>query len=619
MDYAKLGLKVGLEVHQQLATHKLFCNCESRLVDEVTVEFLRRLRPTQSELGEVDRAALEAAKKNLVFRYQATPTSCLVEADEEPPHPVNPEAVDIALQMALLLGANPVPEVQFMRKIVIDGSNTGGFQRSALVALGGELQVDGKRVGVTTLCLEEDAARPVERREGEVTYRLDRLGIPLVEISTAPDIHSPAEARATAERIGALLRATGRVMRGIGTVREDLNVSIKGGARVEIKGVQELRLISTYVEREVKRQIYLLEATAELRARGVRDTGAETKDLSEVLQASGAKVIRGALGHGGRVLGLRLPGFAGLLADRLGPELAAHARVAGVGGIVHSDELPGYGITGEEVAQVSRALDCGEKDAFVLVADREARARTALERVVARARQAHEGVPEETRDPRPDGSTVYSRPLPGRARMYPETDIAPVRVTAERLGILGKQLPEMPEVRIARLTKEYGLHPQEARQIVDGGEEALFTVLAGASGDPKAAVRTLHNTLPELRAEGLEVERLAEDKLVEVHRRFGQGQFPREAIPNILRRLVLEGGNVDEAVASLGLSRASRAEVERVVEEVLRERAALVESRGEAAVGPLMGLAMERLRGRAEGKIVSEVLGEKLSARRPPT
>jgi glutamyl-tRNA(Gln) amidotransferase subunit E len=291
--------------------------------------------------------------------------------------------------------------------------------------------------------------------------------------------------------------------------------------------------------------------------------------------------------------------------------------VAGVGGIVHSDELPGYGITGEEVAQISRALGCGEKDAFVLVADREARVRAALERVVARAGQALEGVPEETRDPRPDGSTVYSRPLPGRARMYPETDIAPVRVTAERLGVLGKQLPEMPEVRIARLTKEYGLHPQEAHQIVDGGEEALFTALAGISGDPKAAVRTLHNTLPELRAEGLEVESLGEEKLFEVHRRFGQGQFPREAIPNILRSLLLEGGSVDEAVASLGLARASRAEVERVVEEVLRERATLVESRGEAAVGPLMGLAMERLRGRAEGKVVSEVLKQKIRARRP--
>src|SRR5216117_3909500 len=254
MDYRALGLKVGLEIHQQLATRKLFCECESVLVEEPGgIRFRRRLRPTQSEMGEIDAAALEEAKRRLTFVYEATPNSCLVEADEEPPHPANPEALDIALEIALLLEAKCASEVDFMRKIAIDGSNTSGFQRSALVALDGHFATGGKRIGVPTILLEEDAARKLGEAEGEVVYRLDRLGIPLVEIATIPDIETPEEAREVALAFGSLLRATRKVLRGIGTIREDLNVSIEGGARIEIKGVQELHLIATFVEKEVER------------------------------------------------------------------------------------------------------------------------------------------------------------------------------------------------------------------------------------------------------------------------------------------------------------------------------------------------------------------------------
>src|SRR5207249_2208227 len=358
MDYRGLGLKVGLEIHQQLAKHKLFCEDAAVLIDSPDGHrFRRRLRPTQSELGEVDAAAIEEAKRRLTFVYEATPNSCLVEADEEPPHPPNQEALDIALEIALLLEAKCASEVDFMRKIVIDGSNTSGFQRSALVALDGHFETGGKRIGVPTILLEEDAARKLGEAEGEVVYRLDRLGIPLVEIATSPDIETPEEAREVALAFGSLLRATRKVMRGIGTIREDLNVSKKGGV----------------------------------------------------------------------VLGWSLPGFAGLLKGKLGPELAAHARVAGVAGIFHSDELPAYGITSSEVTAARTALRIGEQDAFVLVAEEEEKARGAIGEMVPRAAAAIEGVPPETREPRPDGTTVYSRPLPGKARMYPETDVPPIR------------------------------------------------------------------------------------------------------------------------------------------------------------------------------------------------
>src|SRR5256714_6673451 len=196
MDYRALGLKVGLEIHQQLATHKLFCEDASVLIDSPGGQrFRRRLRPTQSELGEIDAAAIEEAKRRLTFVYEATPNTCLVEADEEPPHSPNPEALDIVLEIALLLDAKAASEVDFMRKIVIDGSNTSGFQRSALVALDGHLETNGKRIGVPTILLEEDAARKLGEAEGEVVYRLDRLWAPRVGVATRPDLESPEEAR----------------------------------------------------------------------------------------------------------------------------------------------------------------------------------------------------------------------------------------------------------------------------------------------------------------------------------------------------------------------------------------------------------------------------------------
>src|SRR3989442_5004364 len=208
MDYRTVGLKVGLEIHQQLATHKLFCEGASVRVDARGGQrFRRRFRPTQSELREVDAAAIEEAKRRLTFVYETTPNSCLVEADEEPPHPPNPEARDIALEIALLLDAKPVNEVDVMRKLVIDGSNTAGFQRSALVALDGQLAVNGKRIGVPTILLEEDAARKLGEAEDEVVYRLDPFGLPLAGIATGPGITTPGAAREGGLGVRAPLRA----------------------------------------------------------------------------------------------------------------------------------------------------------------------------------------------------------------------------------------------------------------------------------------------------------------------------------------------------------------------------------------------------------------------------
>ncbi|MBS7613731.1 Glu-tRNA(Gln) amidotransferase subunit GatE [Candidatus Bathyarchaeota archaeon] len=256
-----LKVKVGLELHQQLATtYKLFCGCQISLSSaEPEYKFIRRLRPTQSELGEVDPAALFEFKKGRYIVYEVDDSSsCLVEMDEEPPHPINGEAVEVALTVALLLNASPVDEVHVMRKIVIDGSNTAGFQRTALIATGGYIDVENKRIPIQSICVEEDAARLIKQEGEAIYYRLDRLGIPLIEIATAPIIESPREALTVASSIGRILRTTGRVRRGLGSIRQDVNISTEGGGLIEVKGVQRLDLIEKVVEYEIMRQKNLL-------------------------------------------------------------------------------------------------------------------------------------------------------------------------------------------------------------------------------------------------------------------------------------------------------------------------------------------------------------------------
>ncbi len=259
IDYKAAGLKIGLEIHQQLDSHKLFCRCPSVISDGTPDTIInRQLRAVAGETGETDVAAAYEQAKEKTFVYQAyNDTACLVELDDEPPHALNSEALGIALQMALLLNAKPVDLVQVMRKTVVDGSNTSGFQRTALIATDGCIETKAGKITIPTLCLEEEAAKIVKRSEKVDVYNLSRLGIPLVEIATGPDITTPEQAKEAAQLIGNLLRSA-KVKRGLGTIRQDINMSIKGAKRVELKGFQDLRSIPKVIEKEVERQLGLL-------------------------------------------------------------------------------------------------------------------------------------------------------------------------------------------------------------------------------------------------------------------------------------------------------------------------------------------------------------------------
>lgn len=618
MDSRSLGLKVGIEIHQQLNTGKLFCACESELSDEHHKEFVRRLRPTQSEMGEVDKAALEQSERRLLFKYQTVPFSCLVEADEEPPHDANARAIETSLEMALLFGMTPVDEVHFMRKIVIDGSNTGGFQRTALIATDGKVDVGGKSIGVSTLCLEEDAARKLSGDDSEVTFRLDRLGIPLIEIATAPDIATPEEARLVAERLGALLRTTKKVRRGIGTIREDVNISIAGGARVEIKGAQDLRLLHVYVEEEAKRQLALLDVKKILRDRGAQKTDPEVKDLSGLFRDTHCKVLKRALDEKGKILAVKLEKFSGTLSTttygvkRLGSEMAAHSRIAGVRGLFHSDELPGYGVSVAEVEDVRSALGTETNDAFVLIADQEDRARSAIAKAVERANAAIDGVPEETRDPLPDGQTVYSRPLPGKARMYPETDVRPIQINEVVLESIRLNLPEMPEEMVKRFVKDFGISKEQAESLIKSGYEEEFELMATQFGNTQVVARLYLNEFPELERLGLDPSKVTLDVMKDLLTGLKAGNYAKEAMPKVLTEVLQNGISVARAVEVLGMETVGIESVREVCGRIVQERKKFVLDKGEASLGPLMGIAMKELRGRVDGKVLSEILHEKI-------
>src|SRR3989304_5609603 len=379
-------IKVGLEIHRQLDTeHKLFCGCPTDFAEsEPEEKFLRRLRPTQSELGQVDQAALFEFHRGKSIIYESDHlTSCLVEMDEEPPGKLNEEAVEICLTAALFVNAKPVDEIHVMRKVVIDGSNTTGFQRTAVVAMNGMLKVDDKDVPITQISLEEDAARKTTQTRELGGYRIDRLGVPLIEVTTGPVLETPSEVEKVALAIGTTLRATRKVKRGLGSIRQDLNVSIPNGALLEINGVQELELLAKAVELEVQRQQTLLQIKEELGKRNVKPESIEKKytDLSDIFSNTKARVLKEAISKKGTVLAVKLPGFGGLLGRelspglRLGTELSNRASFwAGVGGIFHTDELPSYGITEEEVKRAKERMNSEPQDALVLVADEAARA-----------------------------------------------------------------------------------------------------------------------------------------------------------------------------------------------------------------------------------------------------
>lgn len=616
-DYKELGLMMGLEIHQQLDSKtKLFCRCPNTLTDkEPERKIYRRLRPTQSELGEIDRAAYEESQRNLQFIYEAyNHDTCLVEADEEPPSELNQEAVDISITLASLMHMQVVDEFHTMRKQVIDGSNTSGFQRTGILATDGYVETEFGNVTIETLGLEEDAARRIGEEEGKIVFRLDRLGIPLAEITTSPDMHHPLQVRDVAYQLGQILRST-KVKRGLGTIRQDLNISIREGARIEVKGVQDLELMPTLVENEVQRQLNLIEISKELQKRKA-EVEETIYDVTKTFENTESNIVKGILEKdNSAVLAIKLKHFAGLIGEevqpgkRLGTEFSEHGKKMGVTGLFHTDELPAYGITQEEVDFLRNDLALDNDDAFILVAGQENKARNALHEVIKRAKESIEGVPEETRRAQDNGNTEYLRPLPTASRMYVETDIPTVIIDPDRVKKIASNLPELPDTKKERIIKEYDLSEDLAEQLVHYNNADLFEEIKGElpNMDSVKIASDIAYTIKDLKRANLDVSKLTKDILVEIF-----GLVDNNVISAAETEVILKDACNDispkDSVKNNNLEKLSDDDVKTTIKEIVNENKSMIEQRNMGAMGPLMGKAMAKFKGKADGKMVSDII-----------
>lgn len=467
MNYQELGFKAGLEIHQQLEGKKLFCSCPTLNSDkEADMKVERKLRAVAGELGRIDEAAKYEMAKEKRFLYESnSEDTCLVEYDEEPPHPINKDALYIALQVALLLNAKVVDEVQVMRKTVIDGSNTSGFQRTALIARNGFMETSKGNVSIPTICLEEEAAQKIEEGKDFTEYRLDRLGIPLIEIATGPDLKDPEHVKETAEKIGMLLRSTGGCKRGIGTIRQDINLSIKGHPRAEIKGFQELRSIPKIIDYEVNRQ--------------------------------------------------------------------------------------------------SEEIKKGKK------------------------------LSEEVRKAEPNLKTSFLRPMPGAGRMYPETDVVPIKC-----GIKNIKLPELIQDKINAIERKYKISKDLATQLVK--EEIDFEKYAGRfkNIEPSFIASSLILTPKDIKSRYN--KEVTEEQIAVVLSLMDDKKIPKSAAHEILLELA-DNEKISEIIKKY--KTVDNKKLEEEIKDMMNEKPGL-------SASAYMGLVMAKYRGKIDGKTAMEIIAK---------
>ncbi|PSG99596.1 MAG: Glu-tRNA(Gln) amidotransferase GatDE subunit E [Nanohaloarchaea archaeon SW_4_43_9] len=614
MNYKELGFRCGIEIHQQLATEtKLFCHCPIDLEDEAADSQVKRyLRAVKGESGGKDHAAEveEMKDRKFVYNYYKR-NNCLVEIDEEPPHEMDEEALETALIFTQMVEAEIPAEIQVMRKMVIDGSNTSGFQRTAMIGLDGELETESGTVSIEDIELEEESAGIHERTQEKAVYDLNRLGVPLIEVGTDASIKNPGHAREVAEKIGMLLRSTGKARRGLGTIRQDVNISIEDGARVEIKGFQDVRNIDKLIELEVERQKNLVELGENLDS----DSEVTGDNVTYVFEGTDNEIVSAVLENDGAVYALKLPEMTGKMKKKisgeryLAKELVDYARNQGPRGIIHTDEdIGGYGLE-EEFEELADIFDKEQEDVIAIIAAEEQKAKKAAQEVKRRAEMLYEGkIPEETRSAEQDFTTSYSRPLPGAARMYPETDIPPIQVSDKRIKEIENNLPDTLEEREEKYSKEIG--EELASQIVRSEKLLIFEELK-QKFDPKLAANTLTNTYSRLESEGVKVEKLAEEHFKSLFEALEDELIAKGDIEKVLEKMVHMPP--EEAIEKVAESKTSEEEIREVVQNVLDEKEGMIEEQGMRAQGALMGLVMGRVE--ADGNTVSGILQEELEKR----
>jgi len=623
IDFEKIGLKVGLEIHQQLDTKKkLFCKCRPIESDEYTEKFSRSLRTAKSELGKLDPAALfEKTKSKKINYYANSQSSCLVEKDEEPPHDLDHDAKKISLLISSMLESKIFSEIHVMRKTVIDGSNTSGFQRTMLVSQGGNLKVGEKKIGVQAVCLEEDAAKLLSNEQNETNYSLDRLGVPLVEIALEPVSTKPSEVKEIALTLGRLLRATRMVKRGIGTIRQDVNISVMNSGVVEVKGVQQLDQLEKIINYESKRQHGLILIAEKLKKLSITITKEDVIDVTEIFKDCDSKIIQNAIKLNAKIKAIRMRNFSGLFGFepypeiRLGKEIGQLVRFFGIGGVFHSDELPNYGINNSDVDKVRKHLELVDGDGFLIIAGEDSKLDYAVNSIVKRIQDAADGVPAETRAATQEGETIFLRPRPGASRMYPETDIPSVSVMPEEVKLAKDNIPKSWDESIAEIQQKYDLNLQLSEQIFDSEYLELFEkICQNEKNAPNFVASILCSSITNMGRQGLDVTLLKPEHIIEAFGLLAADKIPKESLEIIFENIMSgKSENVSMAMQSADVSSMDKNELNGILDQVIQSNMELVKKLGDKAITTLMGIAMKEVRGKASGKMVNDLLQKKIS------
>jgi glutamyl-tRNA(Gln) amidotransferase subunit E len=624
LDIKNIGLKVGLEIHQQLDTKKkLFCDCTPIEEEEFSMKFSRKLRAAKSELGKIDPAALFESTKSKTIVYYANPkSSCLVEEDEEPPHALDTDAKNIVLLISSALESKIFSEIHVMRKTVIDGSNTTGFQRTMLVAQGGHIEVNGKKVGVQSICLEEDAGKLIKDEGNHRFFSLDRLGVPLIEIALDPVEGDAKFVKDIALTLGRLLRVTKKVMRGIGTIRQDVNISVEGGGVIEVKGVQQLDQLEKIIEFEAKRQhgLKLISEKINQTKFSEIDRRKDVFDITEIMQECNSNIIKKSIEKQDKIFGIRIKKLKGILGFepysdiRLGKEIGQLVRFFGIGGVFHSDELPNYGIESADIKRVTEKLDIQNEDAFLIIAGGRNSVGFAIDSIINRIKISKNGPPAETRAATPNGDTIFLRPRPGASRMYPETDIPTVKVTDAELIKVRSNIPKSWEDSIKELEEKYRINNQLAEQIFDSEYFEIFEqICSQKQNSPNFVVSILCSTITNLERSGLNSSLLSNEHIKKTFELLEQEKINKESIQIIFEQIMSKKANgVLQALENASISQLTEDELDEILNKIIQENIDKIKQEQMRALSGIMGIAMKEVRGKASGKIINQKLKEKI-------
>jgi len=620
-----VGVKVGLEIHQQLETNKkLFCNCKSIESEDYSIKFQRKLRASKSELGEFDPAALfESTKSKTIMYYANEESSCLVEQDEEPPHELDKDARKIALVIAAALKSKIFSEIYPMRKTVIDGSNTTGFQRTMLISQGGFYDVEDKRIGIQSICLEEDAAKNLGDEGTTRKFGLERLGVPLVEIATEPFEVDLSEIKKIALSLGRILRSTKKVKRGLGSIRQDVNVSIKdgGGVVIEVKGVQQLDQLEKVVEYEAKRQHGLLKISKKIQETNWKHDKDDKKDITEMFSKCQSKIIQNAIKKNQKIMAISFKNLNGIFGYlpyegiRLGKEIAELVRFFGIGGVFHSDELPNYGIETSDIKELRNMLKITEDDAFLILAASEEKIHTVIDQIIVKIEHIkNQGIPIDTRLATPTGETKFLRPRPGAARMYPETDIPPIIVTEKELSGAEKNIPKLWDNAIKEIETKYKMNKQLAEQIFDSKYIELFEkIIEKIKTNPTFVASILCSTITNLERKGLNSDLLKNQEIFKLFELLDKEKIAKESMEIILENIMSnKSENVEEAMKNTSIESINNEDLDQIIKIIVDKNQEIIKNQKERAIGPLMGIAMKELRGKASGEIINNLLLENI-------